>query len=148
MKRREFVKTATAGSVALSGCLGGNNGGSEEQEVENEPQGRFRVVRDSRAGEIEITVEDRMNSDHAAVNGDHNYSGAIVMENISEGDSLTLSVEDGEIPRSGSLEIYAIRGEVTTTQEDGKELLQETPEEFTSINDEDDNPFSYDFSGE
>jgi hypothetical protein len=148
MKRREFVKAATAGSVALSGCLGGNNGGSEEQEVENEPQGRFRVVRDSRAGEIEITVEDRMNSDHAAVNGDHNYSGAIVMENISEGDSLTLSVEDGEIPRSGSLEIYAIRGEVTTTQEDGKELLQETPEEFTSINDEDDNPFSYDFSGE
>jgi hypothetical protein len=148
MKRREFVKTATAGSVALSGCLGGNSGGNEEQEVENDPQGRFRVVRDSRAGEIEITVEDRMNSDHAAIDGDHNYSGAIVMENISEGDSLTLSVEDDEIPSSGSLEIFAIRGEVTTTQEDGKELLQETPEEFTSINDEDDNPFSYDFSGE
>ncbi|MFW5984358.1 MAG: hypothetical protein ACOCRA_04115, partial [Halobacteria archaeon] len=95
---------------------------------------------------VEITIDDPMNSDHAAVDGDHNYSGALVMEDISEGDTMTLSVEDGDIPESGSLEIFAIRGEISTTEEDGRLLLEETPEEYTSIEDEEDNPFSYDFS--
>lgn len=146
MKRRGFLKATTGAAVAVSGCLGGG-GDNEQQEVENEPQGQFTVVRNSGRGVVEISVDDPMNSDHAAVNGDHNYSGAIVMENISAGDTLTLSVEEGDIPESGSLEIYAIRGDVVTTEEDGRSLLEETPEEFTSIEDEEDNPFSYDFSG-
>lgn len=146
MKRRGFVR-ATAGvtsGLVLTGCLGGGDG--DQQEVENEPQGRFTVVRDSDRRMIEITVNDPMNSDHAAIDGDHNFSGAVVMENISEGDSVTLSVEEGDIPTSGSLEIFAIRGEVSTTEKDGRTLLEETPDQFTSIEDNDDNPFSYDFS--
>lgn len=146
MKRRGFLKATTGAAVAVSGCLGGG-GDDEQQEVENDPQGQFTVVRDSGRGAVEISVDDPMNSDHAAVDGDHNYSGAIVMENISAGDTLTLSVEEGEIPESGSLEIYAIRGDIVTTEEDSRSLLEETPEEFTSIEDEEDNPFSYDFSG-
>lgn len=146
MKRRGFLKATTGAAVAVSGCLGGG-GDNEQQEVENDPQGQFTVVRDSGRGAVEISVDDPMNSDHAAVDGDHNYSGAIVMENISAGDTLTLSVEEGEIPESGSLEIYAIRGDIVTTEEDSRSLLEETPEEFTSIEDEEDNPFSYDFSG-
>jgi hypothetical protein len=145
MKRRGFVKTTVGAAVLSTGCLGGG-GGQEEQEVDNEPQGRFTVVRNSEGRIVEITVDDPMNSDHAAVDGDHNYAGAIVMENISEGDTLRLSVGEGEIPESGSLEIYAVRGDVVTTETDGRTLLEETPEEFTSIDDEEDNPFSYDFS--
>ena len=146
MKRRGFLKATAGAAVAVSGCLGGG-GNDEQQEVENDPQGQFTVVRDSGRGVVEITVDDPMNSDHAAVDGDHNYSGAIVMENISAGDTMTLSVEEGDIPESGSLEIYAIRGDVVTAEEDGRSLLEETPEEFTSIEDEQDNPFSYDFTG-
>ena len=144
MNRRVFLRTTAGATVALTGCLGG--GGDDEQQVDNEPQGQFTVVRDAGAGAIEITVDDPMNSDHAAVDGDHSFSGAIVMENISEGDSLTLSVEDGEIAESGNLEIFAIRGDVVTTEEGERYLLEETPDEFTSIEDEEDNPFSYDFS--
>jgi hypothetical protein len=147
MKRREFVKTATAGAVALSGCLGGN-GGNDQREVGNEPQGRFTVIRDSEAKAIQITVEDPMNSDHAALGGDHSFNKSPVMLNIQEGSTLTLSVRRGEIEEAGSLEIFAIRGEVETTEQDGVTLLDSEPEEFTSINDEDDNPFGYDFSGE
>lgn len=145
MKRRGFIKTATAAVVGLSGCLGGGDSGNEQQEVENEPQGRFTVVRDARRSEVEITVDDPMNSDHAAIDGDINYTASLVMENISQGDSITLSVENGDISASGTLEIFAIQGEIMTTEENKRTLLEEIPEKFTSIQD-DDNPFSYDFS--
>jgi len=145
MNRRALLRAGAGTAVALTGCLGGGDDG-EQQEVENEPQGRFTVVRDPLGRVVEITVDDPMNSDHAALNGDHNYSGALVIENISEGDTVRLSVEDGDIPESGSLEIFAIRGDVVAGEVDGRQVLEETPEEFTSIDDEEDNPFSYDFS--
>ncbi|MFP4189124.1 MAG: hypothetical protein ACLFR5_06945 [Halobacteriales archaeon] len=146
MKRRGFVK-ATVGAVALfsSGCLGGG-GNEEEQEVDNEPQGRFTVIRNSEAMSVEIVVEDPMNSDHAALSGDHTFDKSPVMTDIQEGSSLTLSAERGEIEESGSLEIFAIRGDVETTEKGGVTLLDSEPEEYTSIEDEEDNPFSYDFS--
>ena len=144
MNRRVFLRTTAGATVALTGCLGG--GGDDEQQVDNEPQGRFRVVRNSEAKSIEITVEDPMNSDHAAIGGDHSFDKSPVMLNIQEGSTLTLSVEDGEIAESGSLEIFAIRGDVETTEQNGVTLLDSEPDEFTTVKDEEDNPFSYDFS--
>jgi hypothetical protein len=147
MKRRDFVKVSAgaAASLAAAGCIGGGGGGDSE-EVESEPYGRFTVVRDRGAGEIEVTVEDPMTADHAAIGGSHSFNGSVVIEGpLEQGDSVTLSVEEGEINESGTMEVFAIQGNISTETENGTVVLSERPENFRSIED-DDNPFSYDFS--
>jgi hypothetical protein len=144
MNRRVFLRATAGATVALTGCLGG--GGDDEQQVDNEPYGRFTVVRNEGAGEIEVTVEDPMTADHAAIGGSHTFDGSVVIEGpLEQGDSVTLSVEDGEINESGSMEVFAVRGNISTETENGTVVLSERPDNFRSIDDED-NPFSYDFS--
>jgi hypothetical protein len=133
-----------AGGFLLSGCLGGENG-SEEGEVGEEPYGRFRVIRDSENKEVTITVLDPMTADHAAIAGDHNLEHDIVMKDIEENSTLTLSARDGVIKEKGELEVFAIRGDFETQELEGYTAIDEVPENYRSIED-DDNPFSYNFS--
>jgi hypothetical protein len=147
MKRRDFVKVSAgaAASLVATGCIGG--GGEENsEEVENEPYGRFTVVRDSQAGEIEVTVEDPMTADHAAIGGSHTFNGSVVIQGpLEQGDSVTLSVEEGEINESGTMEVFAIQGNISTDTRNGTVFLDEAPSNVRSI-DDDENPFTYDFS--
>ncbi len=148
MKRREMLK-ASGGAVAgllFAGCIGPFSGDEDDEEaVGGSPYGTFRAVRDSEAREVEVIVEDPMTADHAAISGDHTFEADPVMEDIEEGSSFTLSAEEEEIEESGSLEIFAIRGDFETDEENGTAVLGEEPDDFESIDDPD-NPFDYDFS--
>jgi len=147
MKRREMLKASgVATGLLFAGCVGPFSGdGDEEEEVGGSPYGTFRAVRNQEEREVEIIVEDPMTADHAAVAGDHTFDADPVMENIEEGSSMTLSAEEEEIEESGSLEIFAIRGDFETEEDNGTVVLGEEPDDYESIDDPD-NPFDYDFS--